>query len=166
MLGDGPALFSRARRECVDDILCRIDLDSWRVLLRFTDRAFRVLHDGQSIVPTRYHVNTHCQNNYTGAKMGPTHGCLQVQMVKKTKESRGVQIKIQGTPSLKEFVDTFVNEHPKLGSRNDYAEAAFKYFAKKYEEANGQTDGNGFPVDIAAEEESSYKLRPVQKKRR
>lgn len=91
--------------------------------------------------------------------MGPNHGLHWVHMVKKSKETRGVQIKIQGTPSLKEFVDTFVNEHPKLGSRNDYAEAAFKYFAKKYEEANGQTDRNGFPVDVAAEEEASYSSR-------
>ena len=94
------------------------------------------------------------------------HPGTACDMAKKPKETRNVQIKIQGTPTLKAFVDEFVQAHDKVGSRNDFAEAAFRYFAKKYEEAGGLTDGEGFPKDLAAETVIPYETRgrPHQKK--
>ncbi|MCS6297196.1 MAG: hypothetical protein H8K09_13250 [Nitrospira sp.] len=90
-------------------------------------------------------------------------------MAKKDGEKRDVQIKISGTRSLKALMDEFVSAHPKnFNSMNTLVDRAVHYLVKRYEEAGGRIDDEGFPLDFIAEERPVYRRdldRPKEKKR-
>ena len=79
-------------------------------------------------------------------------------MAKKEGEKRDVQIKISGTPSLKSLIDEFVaNNSQTFNSMNTLVDRAVRYLVKRYEEAEGRIDKDGFPVDVIAEERQPYR---------
>lgn len=99
--------------------------------------------------------------------MAPLHHQAVVFMAKKTGERRDVQIKISGTPSLKSLMDEFVAENSQtFNSMNTLVDRAVRYLVKRYEEADGRTDKDGFPLDVAAEDHHAYKNGPPAKEKK
>lgn len=101
--------------------------------------------------------------------MAPLHHQAIVFMAKKDGEKRDVQIKISGTRSLKSLMDEFLAAHPKnFNSMNTLVDRAVHYLVKRYEEAGGRIDDDGFPIDCVAEERLAFSRnldRPKEKKR-
>lgn len=99
--------------------------------------------------------------------MGPLHYQAVVFMAKKEGEKRDVQIKISGTPSLKSLMDEFVAKNSQtFNSMNTLVDRAVRYLVKRYDEADGRIDKDGFPIDVVAEERFGYKNAPPAKEKK
>jgi hypothetical protein len=99
--------------------------------------------------------------------MAPLNYQVVVLMGKKTGENRDIQIKISGTQSLKTMIDDFVSSNSEnFNSRNTLVDRAVRYLVKRYEEAGGRIDKDGFPLDVAADERHEYKKTSGQQQKR